>query len=154
MPLTRHRPALIAAIRDESGLIAIHRIFLDGDAGGLPEAADRRAGLGAFAGGAVRLGGTGPRVGLAEGIETALSVSALFGVTCWATLGTGRFGSIALPSAVEELMLFLDHDEGGRRAETLARRAFADIRISVHVPPREGDDWNDVLRGRAAASID
>lgn len=150
-PLTRYRPALIAAVRDDAGLTGIHRTFLDdrSRAGG-----PRRCSLGRFARGAVRLGGIAPTLGLAEGIETALSATALFGVPCWATLGTERFGLIALPPQTKELMLFLDHDQGGRRAEGLAREAFAHIpRITAHYPPRPGDDWNDVLREAARQQL-
>jgi hypothetical protein len=146
-PLTQFRPALIAAVRDEHGLVAIHRTFIDPNGRGLAALADPRRGLGHFGRGAVRLGGSGRRLGLAEGIETALSATALFGVPCWATLGTERFARVTLPAEVEELLLFLDHDQGGRRAERLARQAFAGIpRIEAHVPDRPGDDWNDVLR--------
>ncbi|HEY1146289.1 MAG TPA: toprim domain-containing protein [Allosphingosinicella sp.] len=146
-PLTLYRPALIAAVRDDSGLVAIHRTFIDPRGGGLAPLADARRGLGRLGRGAVRLGLSAPRLGLAEGIETALSATALFGVPCWATLGTERFGRVALPHEVRELLLFLDHDAGGRRAERLAREAFAHVpRIETHVPEHAGDDWNDVLR--------
>ncbi|MGE5564455.1 MAG: toprim domain-containing protein [Bacillota bacterium] len=146
-PLTRHRPALIAAIRDDAGLTGIHRTFLDHGAQG---SGPRKCGLGRFGRGAVRLGGIGPALGIAEGIETALSATALFGVPCWATLGTERFGIVALPSETQEVMLFLDHDPGGRRAEALAREAFGHItRVTAHYPPRPGTDWNDVLRTAA-----
>ena len=152
-PVTRYRPALIAAVRDGSGLVAIHRTFLDPDRPGLARLADPRRGLGRFGAGAVRLGGSGPRLGLAEGIETALSAAVLFDVPCWATLGTERFGRVAIPGTVRELLLFLDHDCGGRRAERLAREAFAHVRrIVAHVPDRPGEDWNDVLRERRTGS--
>jgi hypothetical protein len=88
--------------------------------------------------------GDAPRqLGLAEGVESALSAYELFGVPCWATLGSDRFGQISLPASVEELVLFLDRDSGGRRAEALAREAYAHLRIKV--PRRRGADWNDVL---------
>jgi putative DNA primase/helicase len=152
-PLTRYRPALIAAVRGDEGLIAIHRTFLDSKRGSDVCAAGEKRGLGPFGTGAVRLGGAGPRLGLAEGIETALSAAALFGIPCWAALGAERFPLISLPSQLEELLLFLDHDSGGRRAEALARKAFAHLRrIEAHYPPRPGADWNDVLlRGASGA---
>lgn len=151
-PLTQFRPALLAAVRDGSGLVAIHRTFIDSDGHGLASLAGPRRGLGRFGRGAVRLGGSAPRLGLAEGIETALSATALLGVPCWATLGTERFRMVALPPEVRELVLFLDHDSGGRRAEQLAREAFAHIaRIETHVPEQVGQDWNDVLRRSATA---
>lgn len=148
-PMTQYRPAMIAAVRDESGVVAIHRTFIDPAARCLAPLEQPKCGLGRFGCGAVRLGGSGPVVGLAEGVETALSAAALFGHPCWATLGTERFRLVALPSGVERLLLFLDRDSGGRRAEALARAAFADsVGIEVHYAPRPGEDWNDELRRR------
>jgi len=152
-PLTQFRPALIAAVCDDSGLVAVHRTFIGVATGSLAELADPRCGLGRFGEGAVRLGGRAPRLGLAEGIETALSATALFGVPCWATLGSERFGLVGLPAEVRELLLFLDHDSGGRRAERLAREAFGHlVAIAAYYPERSGDDWNDMLRRSPAGS--
>jgi hypothetical protein len=54
---------------------------------------------------------------------------------------------VSLPRGLEQLLLFVDNDSGGRRADALARRAFAHVaRIETHCPERPGDDWNDVLR--------
>jgi putative DNA primase/helicase len=149
-PQTRFRPALIAAVRDCSGLVGVHRTFLSANRGGTMRVR-ARSGLGRFGRGAVRLGGVQSRLGLAEGIETALSASILFGLPCWATLGTERFALVAIPPAVTELRLFLDNDAGGRRAERLARAAHPDRSIVAFYPERSGDDWNDVLTGSAIA---
>ena len=127
----------------------MHRTVLDVRRGRVSALASAKRGLGPFGRGAVRLGGVARRLGLAEGVETALSVTALFGLPCWATLGTERFGRIMLPAEVTELLLFLDNDAGGRRAEALARNAFPHLRsIESHYPRRDGADWNDVLRER------
>lgn len=151
-PLTRYRPALIAAVRDDAGLAGIHRTFIERGAGGEWIAA-RRRGLGRFGSGAVRIGGPAARMGIAEGIESALSAAALFGIPCWAALGTERFRFVSLPSEVRELVLFLDHDAGGRRAEMLAREALAHVaRVEACYPPRPGEDWNDVLRAPLGSS--
>lgn len=149
-PLTRFRPAMLAAVRDETGLVAVHRSFLDPRRRALAAIAEPRLALGRLGRGAVRLGGSAPELGLAEGIETALSASILFGLPCWATLGTERFGLVELPPEVTRLVLFLDHDAGGRRAERLARAAFAHLpRVEARYPPCPGEDWNDVLRAVA-----
>jgi len=144
-PRTRFRPALVAAVRDEGGLVAVHRTFLDPRRPALAPLPEPRCGLGRFGCGAVRLGGPAARIGLAEGIETALSATRLFGVPCWATLGTERFGLVALPREATELILFLDNDRGGRRAEKLAREAYGRLVIEARYPPTPGADWNDVL---------
>lgn len=145
-PLTRFAPAMIVSVTDASGLIAIHRSFLSEDCKSLTSLEPRRAALGRLGAGLVRLVPPAKRLGLAEGIETALSAIRLFDMPCWATLGTERFSRIDLPSSVEQIVLFLDHDAGGRRAEMLARARFGERVIEAHYPPRAGDDWNDVLR--------
>lgn len=145
-PQTRLRPALIAAVRDEAGLVAVQRTFLRAGRGGAPPLRLRRAALGRLGTGAVRLGRTAARIGLAEGIETALSATALFGLPCWAVLGAARLHRIALPDLVEEVRLYLDNDAAGRRAEALARQAFAPRKVLAVYPPRTGADWNDMLR--------
>ena len=148
-PSTQFRPAMIAAVRDETGIVAVHRTFLDPRRARLAAVESAKLALGALGEGAVRLGAAAARMGLAEGIETALSASMLFDVPCWATLGTERFRHVALPAHVSELLLFLDNDAAGRRAEALAREAHAHVpHIEAHYPRRAGADWNDVLQGR------
>lgn len=149
-PLTRFRAAMIAAVRDEAGIVGVQRTFLQNCTGRPSVAA--RSGLGRFGRGAVRLAPCAARLGLAEGIESALSASAIFGVPCWATLGTERFALVSIPPQVTELLLFLDHDGGGRRAEMLARAAHPELAIEAHYPPRAGDDWNDVLMAQISAA--
>jgi hypothetical protein len=145
-PLTRFAPAMLASVTDGTGLIAIHRSFLSRDGCGLTSIEPRRAALGRLGAGLVRLAPAARRLGLAEGIETALSAIRLFDMPCWATLGTERFSRIDLPPSVEQIVLFLDHDAGGRRAEMLARARFGARVFEAHYPPCAGDDWNDVLR--------
>jgi putative DNA primase/helicase len=147
------RPALLAAVRDGSGLIAVHRTFLDPRSAKLADLPLPKRALGRLGEGAVRL--RPPRQGLlgwAEGIENAMAATLLTGIPCWATLGTERFARAALPSSVQRLILFLDNDAGGRRAEKLARDALASagVGIEARYPGKSGADWNDVLLGRAA----
>lgn len=152
-PATVFRPALIAAVRDEISLTGVHRTFLD-SCGRLADLPDPKLALGRFGSGAVRLFPAAPRLGLAEGLETALSAALLFDTPCWATLGTERFARIELPPVVRELVLFLDNDKGGHRAETLARRTFrAAVKIDVRTPRRDGYDWNDVLMRTRRAGL-
>jgi len=144
------RPAMLAAVRDRGGLVAVHRTFLDRRLARLADMPSPRRALGRLGQGAVRLrlpeAGT---LGLAEGIETAIAATLLTGIPCWATLGAGRFAGIALPAGVARLVLFLDNDPGGRRAERLALGALHEtaIRVDVRYPRDPGADWNDVLAG-------
>ena len=145
-------PAMLAAVRDQAGLVAIHRTFLDHRTARLAGIARPRRALGCLGNGAVRFGAPVDGVlGLAEGIESALAATRLTRIPCWATLGAERFGRVKVPADVRSLVLFLDNDRGGARAEQLARAApqFADLAIEAEYPPRPGADWNDVLRAIA-----
>jgi putative DNA primase/helicase len=88
------------------------------------------------------------RLGLASGVESALSAAQMHGFACWAILGNARFGLVAIPDSVTELHLFLDADDDGALAE--ARSLDQDARpkrtIIPHHPPRPFSDWNDALR--------
>lgn len=144
----RFLPALVAAVRNDLGILALHRTFLDAKTGKVARFDGPKRALGSLGRGAVRLHGPrGGKLGLAEGIETALSAKQLSGIPCWATLGTERFGLVAIPESVTEVHLFIDHDAGGTQAETRARAAYAreGRTILTHRPPQPGTDFNDVL---------
>jgi putative DNA primase/helicase len=88
-------------------------------------------------------------LGLAEGIESALSATQLHGVPCWATLGALRLHLIDLPSCVRRVHLFADNDRAGRSAVDMAKARYTNQLLPVRTwwPP-ENQDWNDVLKGK------
>jgi hypothetical protein len=142
---------MLAAVRDDAGLLGVHRTFLDAHAATLADLPLPKRALGRLGRGAVRLEQSRDGIlGWAEGIENGIAATMLSGVACWATLGTERFALVAPPPGVRRLILFLDNDAGGRRAEKLAREAHgcADIEIDARYPRRPGADWNDVLLER------
>jgi hypothetical protein len=146
-----HCPALLAAVRDGNGLVAVHRTFIDPVSASLARFPVPKRALGPLGEGAVRLASAdGGTLGLAEGVESALAAAILTGLPCWATLGSERFARVALPASVRRLILFLDNDSAGRRAEKLARathRAGA-LTIEARYPQAPGSDWNDALLAR------
>lgn len=145
------RPALVAAVRDDAGLVAVHRTFLDPRSGGLADLPLTKRALGRLGQGAVRLRPPSEGIlGWAEGIESAIAATQLTGISCWATLGAERFARVALPSGVRRLILFLDNDAGGRRAEMLARETHRgrELVVEARYPAAAGADWNDVLLAR------
>jgi hypothetical protein len=147
----RYLPAMVAAVRNDEGILALHRTFLDADQPRLARFNQPKRALGSLGSGAVRLASPrGGRLGLAEGIETALSAMQLSGIPCWAALGNERFGLVTIPEVVRELHLFIDNDAGGQLAEERAREAYAaeGRRIVTQRPYRAGFDWNDVLVAR------
>ncbi len=143
---TRFLPAMIAAVSLDEGPIAIHRTFLSGNAKAAFEKPKRA--LGALGEAAVRLfTPVSGKLGLAEGVESAMSAHALTGIPVWATLGNERFGLISVPGSVTELHLFVDHDAGGELAASRGLAAYArDGRtIQVRKPSSHDTDWNDEL---------
>lgn len=146
---TQYLPALIAAVTMDHGLVGIHRTFLNPLRPAVPPFANPKRALGSLASGAVRLfEPIDGRLGLAEGIESALAAKALTQIPCWASLGNERFGLVSIPESVRELHLFVDHDAGGDIAEERARSAYAcENRTIVTRRPRgHGKDWNDALQ--------
>lgn len=146
---TRHLPGMLSAYVDVRGELAgLQRTFLTSDGhkietrltmGELPE------------GGAVRL--TMPQakdrvLGIAEGVETALSASALFGVPVWAALNAGRLELWEPPEGFKDIIIFGDNDAkkvGQKSAYTLAARLERkEIITEVKLPPDVGQDWNDI----------
>jgi putative DNA primase/helicase len=151
-PDVRFLPAMLAAVRTDEGIVAVHRTFLDRKTGARAAFERPKRALGSLGIGAVRLASPrGGKLGLAEGIENAFSATLLFGIPCWATLGNERFGLVSVPESVRELHLFIDADAGGRLAELKAREAYAveGRRIVTRRPEVDGQDWNDVLAQRA-----
>lgn len=148
------RPALLVAVTADVGLTAVQRCFLDRDAPALARDLDEpRRMLGAPGIGAVRLAPAERRLGLAEGLETARSAMLLLDLPVWAALGAERFGRVAIPDIVEELVLLPDNDRAGRLAVSRARLAYARPGRSIVTrwPPASFNDWNDQLRAEGEA---
>ncbi len=150
-------PALIAIVRDHAGTtVAIHRTYLqiDETSNTVTKAnvAKPRMMLGKVAGGAVRLAeiGTDGVLGLCEGIETGLAaMTACPDLAVWATLSTTNLEQVHLPPEATRIFILADHDASGagsRAAETAARRLRSEDRtVSIAMPPKEGEDFNDLL---------
>ncbi len=94
----------------------------------------------------MRLGRAGKVLGLAEGIETALSAQQIFELPVWAVLGS-RFDRVTIPADVIEVQIFADNGAPGREAATKARDTFtkAGKRVAIRRPPENFGDWNDAL---------
>ena len=144
----RFLPAMIAAVSLDEGPIAIHRTFLSTEASGKAAFEKPKRALGALGEAAVRLfAPVSGKLGLAEGVESAMSAYALTGIPVWATLGNERFGLVSVPESATELHLFVDHDAGGELAASRALAAYARDGRTIHVrkPSSRGTDWNDEL---------
>lgn len=150
----RWLPALIAAASGDDHVVgAVQVTWLDPVTGAKANVEPPRRTFGPLNQAAVRLGPVRKSLGLAEGVETALSALELHGVTTWATLGAARFERVQMPAGVECVHIFGDADAAGEvKADVAARRLARDYRVQLHWP-EEGKDFNDVLlaQRRAAA---
>jgi putative DNA primase/helicase len=99
---------------------------------------------------AIRLGEVAPCMGIAEGIETALSASVLFNVPVWAAISAPLLKKWRPPDGVRKVIIFGDNDEnytGQEAAYSLARPLLAQqFEVEVKLPSIPGWDWNDVHR--------
>lgn len=154
-PTAKRYPALIALVEGGDGF-AVHRTYLASDGNGKANVDPAKLMLGSVSGGAVRLTeAQGPLV-VAEGIETALSLSCGLlraPATIWAALSTSGMRGLHLPADPHRLTIAPDGDAPGRAAaNALAERAAAlGWQVSL-LPAPDGRDWNDILtmKGEAA----
>lgn len=152
-------PCLIAMITDSEGKpVSMHRTFLRLDGKGKAEMdSPRKLMPGAIPDGAcVRTCdyvAPGP-LGIAEGLETAMSASALYEMPVFAALNTAILKKWTPPEGCREVAIFGDNDAnfaGHAAAYALAYRLRDDVdQVTVHFPERQGDDFNDVWMRRCA----
>jgi putative DNA primase/helicase len=151
-----YHPAMIASVRAPDGsATALHRTYLTPD-GQKAQVLSVRKVLGTLPdGAAVRLTEPAETMGIAEGIETALSASILFGIPTWAALNAGRLEKWVPPSGVTKVIVFADNDmncAGQLAAFALVARLRKTIEAFVEMPPLLGSDWNDALHGQRSAA--
>jgi putative DNA primase/helicase len=99
-------------------------------------------------GGAVRLMPAGEVLGIAEGIETALSASVLAGLPVWAALDANNLMHWRPPLTVKRIIIFADNDAnnvGQQAAEVLRSRLCKTLDVEIRLP-KAGKDFNDELR--------
>jgi putative DNA primase/helicase len=150
-PATYH-PAMLAIVADSAGKpTTIHKTYLakDGTKAGVDKMRMFCPGKRPV-GGAVRLSEAGAVLGVAEGIETALAASQLFGVPTWSALDAGGIEKFEPPPSIGRLIVFGDNDGNGRgqhAAHTLAARLSGRIAVEVKIPDRSDTDWNDIIKG-------
>lgn len=148
-PHARRRPSILAAIAEPGRFTGLQRIPLEPDGSGLARDLPKpKRGLARPLGGAVQLYRAGPALGLAEGVETAMSAAFLLGIPVWAALGAERLHQIIIPATVERLLLLPDNDHAGHVAVERAAQAYADrpFVLDLEWPWFGLNDWNDVLR--------
>jgi putative DNA primase/helicase len=94
-------PVMVAAVQRPDGLIVSTQITILTHKGTRAAVAVPKITHGALGAGAFRGGPPAPVLGLAEGIETALSAQIMFGVTVWASVPPGYIGLSCLQVSVK-----------------------------------------------------
>lgn len=142
---------MVAAVQAPGRAItAIHRTYLTETGEKAPISQPKMA-LGPLGAGAVRLCHAAPELGIAEGIETALSATQLFGIGCWAALGS-RLDAVALPPEVERVVIFADAGAPGAAAAERARHRLEREGRTIRIEAPPTGDWNDVLQAQRGAA--
>lgn len=138
--------AMIVALRNGSGELGAVQLTYITNKGTKAVATPVRQTYGAMRDCAAQLSRPDIVLGLAEGVETAISASNLHHVPVWAVCGA-RLKDAPIPQSVREIVLFADHDEPGQSAATRARKVFSarGFKVSICIPDMIGSDWNDVI---------
>lgn len=155
-------PAMLALfVGPDTNQRTLHVTYLTDDGRKADLAPARKLAPGAVPrGGSVRLANSAETIGVAEGIETALSAMILHDVPVWATLSAGQMINFQPPTAAKNIIVFGDNDvscTGQSAAYGLAHRLItegrrAEVRLPdmAHAGPK-GADWNDVVMAGGVA---
>ena len=141
-------PAMLARVQSPDGCAAtIHRTYLkDGRKAQVEHPKKLMPGK-PITGGAIRLSAAGEWVGVAEGIETALAASILFGIPVWSTINAHGIETFEPPAGVKRITICADSDASftGQKAAYAAayRLVQQGYQVEVKVPPV--GDWLDQL---------
>ena len=162
-------PAMIAPFIRDGEIVGRHETLLKHDGGGKADVPDpkktkKAPGVDKLTGAYIPLGNSNPtgKLGVGEGLETALGASKATGMTVWACGNAHLLEKIKIPADVikniSELHIYADKDRtdtGLVAAKKLAQRyACQKRRVFIHLPEGgipEGEksiDWLDVLNAK------
>lgn len=159
--LVGHFPCLVAKVTNaDNEMISVHRTFLTADGKKAPvekvKKMMRVPNDVKFEGATIQLCPCHQVLGIAEGIETALSVMRLYRIPCWSVISDNGVRGFVMPEGVTELHVFADKDRSGAGQE--AAKALDEamkakgITLHIHFPEEpipdgaKGVDFNDVLQ--------
>lgn len=154
-------PAIVCAIRDVDGnMVTLHRTYLTPNGKKAKVGSARKMmpvpdGL-SVVGASIRLGEPAEGVlGVAEGLETALSAYRVSRFPVWSTVNATLMESFEVSQGVHTVLIWADRDKSltGERSANVLKAKLEKQGIQVYVllpklpiPARaKGVDWNDVL---------
>ena len=142
--------AMIARFMNSEGKpISLHRTYINGRGkAGIKSPKKLMKGTEPLSGGAIRLFKPTDVLGIAEGIETAISATQLTDIPCWSAVSSTLLKAWKPPEGIKKIVIFGDSDPnyaGQMAAYSLANRLYnADLIIDLQFPDI-GKDWNDFL---------
>lgn len=164
-------PGIMACVTAPDGTpVTIHRTFLTDDGHKAPVESPKKlcphASYRPLQGAAIRLFPATDTLAVAEGIETALAVTEMTGIPCWATVTAGLMAEFVPPPGIKRVTIYADKDSpskfhpaghGQEAAKALAERLWkSGIRAGVELPPveipngKKGVDWLEYLEDSGA----
>jgi len=148
-----YHPAMVAAVTlwPSKSVAGVHRTYLTADGTDKAPLSPNKMMLGSTKEGAVRLSPIGPKLILAEGIETALSCFYATHVPTWSCLSTSGMMDIVVPplEITSEIIICADGDGAGQNAANKLANRLHRAGYGVRIAPSpQGQDFNDILRGQ------
>ena len=146
-----HRGMLAVFFDADGNMTSMQATYLtdNGHKAPVPRPRMNMKGFQLMRGGSVRLGAVAETMGIAEGVETALSASKLFGFPVWAATSDNLLAAWQPPEGVKHVVVCGDSDHGfaGQAAAyALAKRLVVEkFEVEVRLP-KLGSDWNDELQ--------
>ena len=147
-----HFAMVAKVVSHDDKAVNIHQTFLTKDGQKAPVSVGKKVMAGKLPDGcAIRLAPAAPLMGVAEGIESAISAAIIFDMPVWACINGHLLSKWIPPEIAEEIFIFGDSDEnytGEAKAYTLANRLVTQYKrkVSVLFPEEIGMDFNDVHR--------
>ena len=153
--IKQYKEDMIARVTDVNGAgVNVHRTFLSVRPDKSVHKTDKKVMKGELPkGSAIRLAPIAKTIGVAEGIETALSAKILFGVPTWSLISAVGMINWIPPEEVDTVIIYGDNDEnyaGQSAAYQLANKLVARYhkKVEIRLPPAKGADWNDMIQYR------
>lgn len=143
-------PAMIAAVRDADGLVAVEQTLLRNDGRALADIPNPKRMLGLPVGGLGRWGATPIKIlRLAEDAVEAASamVVGTHGIPVWPVFGSERYATIDIPPSVERIIIYTGPGAGAAESIGCAIRHLTEggRALDVIIPPGDAS-WNAYLQ--------
>lgn len=148
-------PAMLGPVTRRGSWQTFHVTYLDGGRKADVPSVRKILPGGAIVGAGIELYPAAEEMGIAEGIESAISAKMLTGIPVHAAMNAGNMAKWDAPKIAKRVHIFADNDAnfaGHAAAWTLAHRlACRGVEAMVRMPDDVGKDWNDILLERVSA---